>query len=46
VDYNNATRGLEYRKLRQESNRVAYLNMLEKRPSGSGLTYKQLGAQP
>ncbi len=43
IDYNNTTKGLDYRRLRQESNRVAYQNMLEKHPSGSGLTYKQLG---
>ena len=43
IDYNNATKGLDYRKLRQESNRVAFQNMLQKQPSGSGLTYSNLG---
>lgn len=42
VDCNDATKGLDYRKLRQESNRAAYQNMLQKQPSGSGLTYSGL----
>jgi hypothetical protein len=46
IDYGDATKGFDYRRLRQESNRVSYLNMLKKQPSGSGLTYRQLGQQP
>jgi len=45
IDYSDTTRGLAYRQLMQESNRVSGLNMLKSRPSGTGLTYKQLGQQ-
>jgi len=45
IDYSDATKGLAYRQLRQESNLVSYLNMLQGKPSGSGLTYKKLGQQ-
>jgi hypothetical protein len=43
IDYNDTTKGLDYRRLRQESNRAAFQNMLQKQPSGSGLTYSSLG---